>query len=128
MLDHLGITVADFDRSIVFYERALAPLSIVIIKRLTATDTGANAHAGFGHDRKAFFWISDAAQPRSVMHVAFNSPSRSAVVAFYRAALAAGGRDNGPPGPRAHYHADYFGAFVFDPDGNNIEAVCHKPE
>jgi len=128
MLDHLGITVADFERSVAFYIQALAPLSIVVIRQLTAADTGAHAHVGFGHDSKAFFWISDAAQPHGVIHIAFNSPSRSAVAAFYRAALAAGGQDNGPPGPRKHYHADYFGAFVFDPDGNNVEAVCHKPE
>lgn len=128
MLDHVGITVLDFDRSVAFYKKALAPLSITVIKELSAADTGADAHAGFGRDGKAFFWIADGTQPRGVVHIAFTSDSRRAVEAFYRAALAAGGKDNGSPGPRAHYHPHYFGAFVFDPDGNNIEAVCHTPE
>ncbi|HEY4772859.1 MAG TPA: VOC family protein [Steroidobacteraceae bacterium] len=128
MLDHLGITVLDFDRSVAFYKKALAPLSIVAIKELTAADTGADAHVGFGCDGKPFFWIGDGAQPRGTIHIAFRAANRSAVEAFYRAALAAGGRDNGPPGPRKHYHPNYFGAFVLDPDGNNVEAVCHKPE
>jgi catechol 2,3-dioxygenase-like lactoylglutathione lyase family enzyme len=127
MLDHLGITVLDFERSVAFCKKALAPLSITVIKELTAADTGANAHVGFGCEGKPFFWISDAAQPRGILHIAFRAANRSAVEAFYRAALAAGGRDNGPPGPRKHYHPDYFGAFVLDPDGNNVEAVCHQP-
>jgi catechol 2,3-dioxygenase-like lactoylglutathione lyase family enzyme len=126
MLDHLGITVLDFERSVAFYKKALAPLSITVIKELTAADTGANAHVGFGCEGKPFFWISDAAQPRGILHIAFRAANRSAVEAFYRAALAAGGRDNGPPGPRKHYHPNYFGAFVLDPDGNNVEAVCHQ--
>jgi catechol 2,3-dioxygenase-like lactoylglutathione lyase family enzyme len=99
MLDHLGITVLDFERSVAFYKKALAPLSITVIKELTAADTGANAHVGFGCEGKPFFWISDAAQPRGILHIAFRAANRSAVEAFYRAALAAGGRDNGPPGP-----------------------------
>lgn len=127
MVDHLGITVADFHRSVAFYKKALAPLSIIVIKELTAVDTGANAHVGFGRDKKAFFWIGDGAQPRGTVHIAFSAPSRSAVELFHRDALAAGGRDNGPPGLRKDYHANYYGAFVLDPDGNNVEAVCHQP-
>jgi catechol 2,3-dioxygenase-like lactoylglutathione lyase family enzyme len=127
MLDHFGMTVADFARSKAFYQQALAPLSITLIKELTAADTGAHAHAGFGSDGKPYFWIGDAGRPAGTVHIAFAAPSRDQVHLFYRAALAAGGRDNGAPGPRPHYHANYFGAFVLDPDGNNIEAVCHQP-
>jgi catechol 2,3-dioxygenase-like lactoylglutathione lyase family enzyme len=82
---------------------------------------------GFGKD-KPDFWISPGRQARGETHVAFTAASRAEVAAFYAVALSMGGRDNGPPGLRAHYHPDYFGAFVLDPDGNNIEAVCHKPE
>jgi catechol 2,3-dioxygenase-like lactoylglutathione lyase family enzyme len=128
MLDHLGITVADFKRSKAFYEKALAPLSIALLAELTAADTGTHAYAGFGSGGKPSFWIGDAAPPRATVHVAFVAPRREDVNAFYSAALAAGGRDNGAPGPRPHYHANYYGAFVLDPDGNNIEAVCHNPE
>jgi len=128
MIDHLGLSVADLDRSKAFYQQALAPLAIQLLMELTAAETGAHAHAGFGRDGKPFFWIGDGGQSRGTAHVAFAAPTRADVKAFHRAALAAGGRDNGPPGPRPHYHAHYFGAFVLDPDGNNIEAVCHKPE
>jgi catechol 2,3-dioxygenase-like lactoylglutathione lyase family enzyme len=128
MLDHFGMTVADFDRSKAFYQKALAPLSITLIKELTAADTGGHAHAGFGSDGKPYFWIGGAGRPAGTVHIAFAAPSRDHVHTFYRAALAAGGRDNGTRGPRPHYHANYFGAFVLDPDGNNIEAVCHRPE
>ena len=128
MIDHLGLSVADLDRSKAFYQQALAPLGIELLMELTATETGAHAHAGFGRGGKPFFWIGDGGQTRSTAHVAFAASTRADVKAFHRAALAAGGRDNGAPGPRPHYHAHYFGAFVLDPDGNNIEAVCHKPE
>jgi catechol 2,3-dioxygenase-like lactoylglutathione lyase family enzyme len=126
MLDHLGITVSDFDRSSAFYRKALEPLSIVVVKELTAANTGSNAHVGFGRDGKAFFWIGSGAKPPGTVHIAFASAHRSGVDAFYRAALAAGGRDNGAPGIRAYYHPNYYGAFVLDLDGNNLEAVCHK--
>jgi catechol 2,3-dioxygenase-like lactoylglutathione lyase family enzyme len=133
MLDHIGFPVADFDRSRAFYRAALEPLSIALMIEVSAEQTGGDAHAGFGADGKPFFWIGDGKSPQSTTpesatHVAFAAPSRAAVDAFYAAALAAGGRDNGGPGLRAHYHPDYYGAFVFDPDGNNIEAVCHRPE
>jgi catechol 2,3-dioxygenase-like lactoylglutathione lyase family enzyme len=128
MLDHVGITVADFERSKVFYKSALAPLAIALLADLTPADTGAHAFAGFGSGSKPFFWIGDTGSPRGSVHVAFVALRRDDVKAFYSAALAAGGRDNGAPGPRPHYHANYFGAFVLDPDGNNIEAVCHTPE
>ena len=125
MLDHTGISVSDMNRSKAFYSGALAPLSIVLLMEVTAEQTGGGAHAGFGAGDKAFFWIGSGQRPSGPVHVAFTAQSRSDVDAFYRAALNAGGKDNGAPGLRPHYHPNYYGAFVIDPDGNNIEAVCH---
>ena len=127
MLDHTGIAVADLDRSKAFYTRALSPLSIGLVVEVTAEQTGRDAHVGFGADGKPFFWIGSGVRPSGPVHFAFTAQSRAQVDAFYGAALATGGRDNGAPGLRPHYHASYYGAFVFDPDGNNIEAVCHHP-
>ncbi|MBJ7500468.1 MAG: VOC family protein [Sphingopyxis sp.] len=117
MLDHVTVAVTDFARSRAFYDRALAPLGIV---RLFADGESA---AGYGRDGKAFFWIAQQDRHPSQTHVAFVAPNHDAIAAFYEAATANGGRDNGPPGPRAQYHDRYFAAFVLDPDGNNIEAV-----
>jgi catechol 2,3-dioxygenase-like lactoylglutathione lyase family enzyme len=128
MLDHIGLSVADFERAKAFYQAALKPLGLGAIMEVTAEETGGDAHAGFGENNKAFFWIGTGAKPRGGTHVAFTAKTRAEVEAFYRAALAAGGRDNGAPGLRPEYHPNYYGAFVFDPDGNNIEAVCHRPE
>jgi len=128
MLDHIGISVADFERSKVFYTKSLAPLSIALMKDVSAAQTGASAHAGFGKDGKPFFWIGTGNHASGHLHIAFIAPRRSDVEAFYRAAIDAGGTDNGSPSPRPQYHPSYFGAFVLDPDGNNVEAVCHKPE
>jgi catechol 2,3-dioxygenase-like lactoylglutathione lyase family enzyme len=128
MIDHIGLAVKDMDRAKAFYIGALKPLGIGVIMQVTAEQTGADAHAGFGKDDKAFFWIGTGNKPRGGTHVAFTAQTRAEVDSFYRAALAAGGRDNGAPGPRPHYHEHYYGAFVLDPDGNNIEAVCHRPE
>jgi catechol 2,3-dioxygenase-like lactoylglutathione lyase family enzyme len=125
MLDHTGIAVTDLSKSKAFYVEALGPLSISLVMEATAEQTGDAAHAGFGKDGKPFFWIGSGGRPSGPAHFAFTAKSRDEVVAFHRAALAAGGRDNGPPGLRPHYHANYYGAFVVDPDGNNIEAVCH---
>ena len=129
MLDHIGFSVSDLNRSRRFYEKALAPLGIEKIMEVTAEQTGGNAHVGFGEQGKPYFWIggrSDTALS-GCLHVAFVAANRAAVEAFHRAALAAGGKDNGAPGLRPHYHANYYGAFVVDPDGHNVEAVCHKP-
>ena len=126
MLDHIGLAVADIDRSKAFYEAALNPLGLAVIMAITAAETGSEAHVGFGADGKPFFWIGTGARPKGGTHVAFTAGDRATVDAFHRAAMAAGGRDNGPPGLRPHYHPNYYGAFVFDPDGNNIEAVCHR--
>lgn len=128
MLDHIGFGVTDFQRSQQFYTEALAPLGISLLMEVTAEQTGAAAHAGFGKDGKPFFWIGTGGRPGGPTHVAFAADDRGSVDAFYRAALAAGGRDNGGPGVRAHYHPNYYGAFVLDPDGHNIEAVCHRPD
>ncbi len=127
MLDHTGIAVSDLDKSKTFYVKALEPLSISLVMEVTAEQTGDGAHAGFGKDGKPFFWIGSGGRPSGPAHFAFTAKSRDEVVAFHRAALAAGGKDNGPPGLRPHYHVNYYGAFVVDPDGNNIEAVCHNP-
>jgi len=126
MLDHLGIRCGDFAASLAFYRAALAPLGLSVVMEVTAEQSGADAHVGFGSDRP-FFWLSSAPGAGSPVHVAFQADSHDQVDAFHRAALAAGGRDNGAPGPRAHYHPHYYGGFVLDPDGNNIEAVCHHP-
>jgi catechol 2,3-dioxygenase-like lactoylglutathione lyase family enzyme len=129
MIDHVGFAVADAERSRRFYEQALAPLGISLIISVPAekTEAGGTAH-GFGSDGKPYFWIGDNERVGEGTHVAFVAETRADVDSFYRAAIDAGGQDNGGPGLRPHYHPDYYAAFVFDPDGMNIEAVCHKPE
>jgi len=126
MLDHIGLTVSDFETSRAFYMLALAPLGYEVLMEMSAAETGRGGVAGFGVRPKPDFWI--AASPRKVspVHVAFRTSRRAVVDAFYQAAIAAGGRDNGAPGLRPHYHSNYYGAFVLDPDGHNIEAVCHE--
>ncbi len=128
MLDHLGLAVRDVERAKAFYVKALEPLGIGIIIELTAEQTGGDAHVGFGSAGKPYFWIGGGKPVEGPVHIAFTAPSRAAVDSFYRAALAAGGRDNGAPGIRAHYHPNYYGAFAFDLDGHNVEAVCHLPD
>ena len=129
MLDHVGFAVTDAERSKWFYEAALAPLGITLIMSVTPeqTESGGTAH-GFGSDGKPYFWFGDNERVGEGTHVAFAARTRAEVDAFYAAAMAAGGTDNGPPGIRAIYHPNYYGAFVRDPDGLNIEAVCHRPE
>ena len=127
MIDHIGMPVRDLARATEFYLQALAPLGIAIVLRVSAEESGHGAAVGFGANQKPFFWIGEGERLGGHVHVAFAASSREAVDAFYRAGLAAGGKDNGPPGLRPHYHANYYGAFVLDPDGNNIEAVCHAP-
>jgi catechol 2,3-dioxygenase-like lactoylglutathione lyase family enzyme len=127
MLDHIGLTVSDMERARAFYEVALRPLGLGVLMEVTAEQTGGDAHAGFGDGGKPYFWIGTGEKGKGGIHVAFVAQTRAGVDAFYAAALKAGGRDNGAPGIRSHYHPNYYGAFVFDPDGNNIEAVCHGP-
>jgi len=128
MIDHVGLNVRDVARATEFYLKALAPLGYGIVMQVSAEERGGNPAVGFGAGQKPSFWIAER-EPRSgPMHFAFVAPSRSAVDAFYAAAIKAGGTDNGAPGLRPDYQANYYGAFVFDPDSNNVEAVCHLPE
>lgn len=128
MIDHLGFPVGNFEESKAFYLKALAPLGIALVMEVTPEMTGGEDSAcGFGVGEKPFFWIAPGKRIEDRLHIAFAAETRQQVDAFYKAALAAGGRDNGPPGLRPHYHKDYYGAFVLDPDGHNIEAVCHRP-
>ena len=119
MIDHIGIPVSDVARSKQFFIAALAPLGYKVIMDLGEA-------VGMGAETPAPTSGSARAQPGSPSHIAFSASERGLVDAFYQAAIAAGGRDNGKPGIRAQYHPDYYGAFVFDPDGNNIEVVCRK--
>ena len=127
MLDHIGLSVADFARRRAFYAAALAPLGFGPVMDVTREQTGGYEGTGFGPPGRPQFWIGTGEQRGGRVHVAFVAADRAAVDAFHRAALAAGGADNGAPGLRPHYHPHYYGAFVFDPDGHNIEAVCHAP-
>lgn len=120
MIDHIGINVSDYERSKAFYQTVLEPLGYTLLMEI-------EGWAGFG-DKAPRFWLSKAEPVTTGMHFAFKSENRAKVNAFYSAAMAAGAIDNGPPGIREIYHPDYYGAFVLDPDGNNIEAVCHFPE
>jgi catechol 2,3-dioxygenase-like lactoylglutathione lyase family enzyme len=128
MIDHVGFSVADYERSKAFYLKALAPLGYGLLREYPGdrTESGFPA-AGFGADRKPDFWIGGEGKLPKPLHVAIVAKDRATVDAFYRAALAAGGKDNGPPGLRPQYHPNYYGAFVLDPDGHNIEACCHTP-
>jgi catechol 2,3-dioxygenase-like lactoylglutathione lyase family enzyme len=119
MLDHVTIGVSDFAKARDFYDKALAPLGVTRLY-------GDGAHfAGYGEAPRAWFWIGQRDAVKSGAHIAFAAKTRAEVDAFYRAAMAAGGRDNGAPGIRAQYSPTYYGAFILDPDGHNIEAVCH---
>ena len=125
ILDHIGFPVSDYQRAKEFYQKALAPLGITLMHEISAELTGGEAHCGFGRDGKPDFWISSGAKVAPSLHVAFVAADRQSVDRFYQAAIAAGGADNGAPGLRPIYHPNYYGAFVRDPDGHNIEAVCH---
>jgi catechol 2,3-dioxygenase-like lactoylglutathione lyase family enzyme len=130
MIDHIGFPVSDYARARAFYTEALAPLGYGIVMEVTQEQTGHAPAAGFGADGKPDFWIGGEGGEggsNKPLHVAILAKDRATIDAFYRAAIGAGGRDNGAPGIRAHYHPHYYGAFVLDPDGHNIEAVCHAP-
>jgi catechol 2,3-dioxygenase-like lactoylglutathione lyase family enzyme len=129
VLDHLTLLVTDYERSKAFYLRALAPLGYRLVMELTREaipQLPVDRTCGLGVGGKPDLWLRQVAGPLQATHIAFAADTREAVDAFYRAALDAGATDNGPPGPRPHYHAGYYGAFVHDPDGYNIEAVCHR--
>ncbi len=129
MIDHIGFPVSDYAKSKRFYEQALAPLGYKLIMEVAAAENASGFPAcGFGIDGKPDFWIGAEGGLAKPLHIAIATDSRARVDAFYMAAIAAGAKDNGKPGLRPQYHPNYHGAFVFDPDGHNIEAVCHKAE
>jgi len=128
IVDHVGLSVSDLAQAKSFYAKALAPLGISLMMEIPKSVTGDYDIAGLGKGSKPDFWIAAAGKITPPVHIAFTASSRAEVDAFHAAGLAAGGTDNGPPGVRAHYHPHYYGAFVRDPDGNNVEAVCHLPE
>jgi len=122
LIDHVHINVRDFNASRAFYTKALEPLGVEVMMEFGST-------AGMGNAGKPDLWISERGDPSGPPHIAVTAPDRETVDAFYAEAIEAGGTDNGAPGPRPQYHENYYGAFVLDPDGNNVEAVCHsKPE
>lgn len=127
MFDHVGFGVTEFQRSAAFYDAALAPLGIRKLYVVPKEITGGVDAAGYGATRP-MFWISQQDATQGKLHVAFAAQTRAQVDAFYDAAMKNGGRDNGAPGLRPHYDKDYYGAFVLDPDGFNVEAVCRAPE
>jgi len=126
MIDHTGIIASDPARSRRFYEGALAPLGYAQLMEVPREFTGGIVVVGYGVAPKPDFWLREG-KPTDKTHIAFRAETRKDVDAFHAAALAAGGTDNGPPGVRPHYHANYYGAFVLDPDGHNVEACCHDP-
>ena len=121
IIDHIGMAVSNADKSRAFYTAALAPLGIDKIMEF-------DGWAGFGRSGRPEFWFGEGGPAQNPMHIAFAAENRQQVRDFYEAAIAAGGRDNGAPGLREEYHPNYYGAFIIDPDGHNIEAVCHAPE
>ena len=126
MIDHIGISVSNFQRSKAFYDEAPAQIGAALLYEVPMEYTDGVRVGGYGKERPTF-WISEDGVQNPPTHVALAADNRDQVDAFHAAALAAGGKDNGPPGLRPHYHEHYYGAFVLDPDGNNIEAECHKP-
>ena len=126
MIDHTGVLVSDFEKSKRFYQQALAPLGYAMLSEFSAEVTRHTDVAGFGAGGASDFWISRGTPNNPPVHIAFRAADRAMVEAFYHAAIGAGGKDNGAPGLRQHYHPGYYGAFVLDPDGHNIEAVCHE--
>ena len=120
ILDHFGFHVRDYAKSKAFYGKALAPLGISMLR-------GGDNWGMLGREGKPQFWIGEGGPPAGHTHIAFAARNREEVRQFHAAALAAGGKDNGGPGLRP-YHPNYYGAFVIDPDGHNVEAVCHDPE
>lgn len=120
IIDHIGFAISNYDKSKTFYVQALAPLKIQLVAEV-------HGWAGFGKKDKPEFWFGEAAKANGPMHIAFLAESREQVDQFYEAAIKAGATDNGKPGVREMYHPNYYGAFVIDLDGHNIEAVCHDP-
>ncbi len=131
MIDHLSTYATDFEATKAFYTATFAPLGYAVQSEFVAewnADFPTQRMVGFGKDGKPSFWVIEVKDAYTPRHIAFAAPNRAAVDAFYDQALKTGARDNGKPGLREMYHPNYYGAFVFDPDGNNVEAVCHGPE
>ncbi|MEZ4437400.1 MAG: VOC family protein [bacterium] len=127
VIDHIGLSVADLARAKSFYDACLPAIELELTAELSAEVAGV-ACAGYGRGRKGAFWIAESGQQTPSMHVCFRARTRAAVRAFHARALEAGGKDNGAPGVRELYHPTYYAAFVLDPEGHNIEAVCFAPE
>ncbi len=127
MIDHVTFGVTDFARSVHFYDHAFAPFGVTRVFDVPLDHSGGVRVTGYGDDRP-WFWLAEENATTGMLHIALRSDDRSGVDRFHAAALRAGGTDNGAPGLRPHYHADYYGAFVLDPDGHNIEVVCHHPQ
>lgn len=127
MIDHITFGVTDFARSTAFYDAAFAPLGVTRLFDVPHEHTDGVNVTGYG-DTRPWFWIAEENATSGTLHIALQAIDHASVDAFHAAALRAGGKDNGAPGPRPHYHPDYYGAFVLDPDGHNIEAVCHLPQ
>ncbi len=125
MIDHTGLEVSNPEKSRRFYEKALAPLGYKLMMEIPREYTEGVVVLGFGEPPKPDFWVAEGTPNEPRLHIAFRAKNRKQVDEFYSAAIAAGGRDNGAPGLRPEYHENYYGAFVLDPDGHNIEAVCH---
>jgi catechol 2,3-dioxygenase-like lactoylglutathione lyase family enzyme len=127
-IDHTSLSVSDFAAAKAFYSAALKPLGISVLMEFPKAMTGDFDIAGLGSNGKPFLWLAGAGKTTPRVHLAFAANNRAEVDAFYAAAIAAGGKDNGKPGLRTQYHPTYYGAFVLDADGHNVEAVCHTPE
>lgn len=128
MLDHVTLSVGDLAGAKAFYRSALAPLGLGVVGEVSVEQSGGVASVGFGVGRKGHLWIVEKGRQPPEAHICFRAQRRADVRAFYDGALAAGGKDNGPPGIREIYHSAYYAAFVTDPEGHNIEAVCFEPE
>lgn len=127
-IDHTSLSVSDYEAAKTFYAAALKPLRVGILMEYPASVTGNFDVCGLGADGKPFLWLANAGKTTPRVHICLRAESRAQVDAFHAAAIAAGGKDNGGPGLRPLYHPNYYGAFVLDADGHNLEAVCHKPE
>jgi catechol 2,3-dioxygenase-like lactoylglutathione lyase family enzyme len=121
IFDHIGIGVSNLQESKAFFCKSLASLGIGVVMEVSSA-------VGLGKNNKPSFWLGAQEDKLSPLHIAFIAENREQVNEFYRAAIAAGGTDNGPPGIREHYHPNYYAAFVISPDGHNVEVVCHQPE
>jgi catechol 2,3-dioxygenase-like lactoylglutathione lyase family enzyme len=127
-IDHIGIGVSDISQARAFYESLLGPLGITVLMEIASDSLGSKPRrVGFGSEGKPFLWLQDSPTPSQGAHIALIAQSRAAVTAFHAVGLAAGGQDNGAPGVRPHYHANYYAAYVLGPDGVNLEAVCQVP-